>query len=201
MLDFVDCFNRSQGWCSVHKMENMWREMWHVIEAIKPGEEIVAVELGVFAGRSLIPPAHLLKERRVAGRVYGIDPWATHEATKGYGTEDTKWWSSVDLTDILKQAHSLIRHYHLHDHVTLLTSTSNAAAALFSKIHYFHCDGQHFFEQFKQDVDNYVAKCVPGAAVIIDDVNWCGGTMASEYVERFCTFKYSVGDCSFYVRN
>lgn len=200
MLDFTDCFNRSTGWCSIHKMENMWREMHAVIEARKPSQKIVAVELGVFGGRSLIPVAHILKERKVDGMVYGIDPWATQEATKGYEGENASWWSTVDLPETLKQAHILTGHYVLNDYISLVTSTSNNAAHLFNEINYFHCDGQHVFEQFQQDIDNYVTKCVPGSPVIIDDVDWCGGKKASEYVEKTCQFKYSVDTCSFFIK-
>ena len=202
MIDFTDCYNRSQGWCSIHKMENMWREMLAVIESKKQGEKIIGVELGVFAARSIIPVAHLLKERKVNGMIYGIDPWATHEATKGYQGEHENWWKNIDLPEILKQAHVLIRHYHLHDYVTLITSTSDRAAVLFEdqQIDYFHCDAQHTFEQFRKDVDNYVPQCRKGAPVIVDDVGWVGGKEAATYVSQFCEYKYSIGDCGFFVK-
>lgn len=200
MIDFTDLFNRSTGWCSIHKMENMWREMHAVIERKLP-EKIISVELGVFGARSIIPVAHLLKERDVPGIVYGIDPWARQEATKGYEGENQSWWSNIDLPEVLKQAHILVGHYDLNEKVSFITSTSDNSSHLFSKIHFFHCDGQHVFEQFKRDIDNYVTKCISGSPVIIDDVNWCGGKQASEYVEKFCTYKYSIDDCAFYVKN
>lgn len=201
MIDFVDCYNRSLGWCSVHKMENMWREMHAIIDA-RRGQKIVAVELGVFGARSMIPVAHILKERQVDGMVYGIDPWYAKEATKGYQGEDEKWWSTVDLPETLKQAHILVGHYELNDYITLLTTTSDRAASLFKdqEIDFFHCDAQHVFEQFKRDIDNYVPQCRRGAAIVIDDVGWCGGKEAAKYVEQFATYKYTVDDCGFFVK-
>ena len=202
MIDFVDCYNRSAGWCSVHKMENMWREMHAVIEGKKPGERILGIELGVFAARSIIPVAHLMRERGTKGMLYGIDPWATHEATKGYDGEHQNWWSRVDMPDVLKQAHALVRSYHLHDYVTLITSTSDQAASLFrdQAIDFFHCDAQHTFEQFRKDVDNYVPQVRSGCPVIVDDVGWVGGKEAAQYVSQFCDYKYSIDDCGFFVK-
>lgn len=202
MIDFIDCFNRSTGWCSVHKMENMWREMHAVIDAKKTGEGIVAIELGVFGARSMIPVAHLMKERGMIGTLYGIDPWAKQEAIRGYEGENERWWSAIDLPETLKQAHILVKHYELHDHITFLTTTSDRAAVLFKdqEIDFFHCDAQHTFEQFRKDVDNYVPQVRKGCPIIVDDVGWCGGKEASKYVSQFAEYKYSIDDCGFFVK-
>ena len=198
-MDYNDLVNRSQGWCSIEKMEALRREIECVI-VNHATDHITAVELGVFGARSLIPVADAFRVCGVLGMVYGIDPWHTGEAVKGYDGENASWWGKVDLPEILKQAHILTGHYHFNDLITFVTSTSNQAAKLFSKIHFFHCDGQHVLEQFKADMDNYLPKVVSGCPVIIDDVNWCGGKDASNYVERCCDYKYSVGDCAFYVK-
>lgn len=202
MIDYQDLFNRSQGWCSIPKMEAMWKEINAVIDKRENGNAIIAVELGVFGARSIIPIAMALKERGVEGMVYGIDPWVTYEATKGYEGENQFWWSKIDLPEILKQAHILVGHYELNNYVTFLTSSSDNAARLFkyTAIDFFHCDAQHVFEQFKKDIDNYASQCHAGTPIIVDDVGWCGGKEASGYVSGIADYQYSIEDCGFFLK-
>lgn len=199
-MDFKALVSQSEGWCSVEKMEKMVEEAR--LALLDSGDSFTGIELGVFAGRSVIPIADLLHSENVSGMIYGIDPWATAEATKGYSEENEKWWREVNLPDFLKQSHELVRKYGLHRYVTLITSTSDDAAVLFRgvKLDYLHIDGQHVFEQFKRDVDNYVPLCRPSAPIIVDDVGWVGGSQASEYISKLAEYKYSVGDCGFFVK-
>lgn len=199
-MDFKALVSQSEGWCSVEKMEKMVEEAR--LALLESGDLFLGVELGVFAGRSIIPIADLLHSEKVAGMIYGIDPWATAEATKGYSEEHEKWWREVNLPEFLKRSHELVRQYGLHKYVTLITSTSDDAAILFRgcKLDYLHIDAQHVFEQFKRDVDNYVPLCRSGAPIIVDDVGWVGGSEASEYISKLAEYKYSVGDCGFFVK-
>src|SRR5579885_3326462 len=106
-MDFKALVSKSEGWCSVEKMEKMVEEAR--LALLDSGDLFLGVELGVFAGRSLIPIADLLHSENVEGMIYGIDPWATAEATKGYSEEHEKWWREVDLPEFLKRSHDLVR--------------------------------------------------------------------------------------------
>lgn len=199
-MNFKEVLDRSLGWCSVPKMEALYQE---AMDAMRTTEgSFVGVELGVFGARSIIPVAQAIRDSGKEGTIYGIDPWFTPEAVKGYEGENKEWWSKIDLPDVLRQAHALVRDYGLSENVIFITSTSDKAAHLFrkSKIDFLHVDGQHHLDQFKRDIDNYASHCRPGAPIVIDDVNWCGGTDALTEAQRFADLKFSIEDCSFFRR-
>ena len=62
------------GWCSIEKAY----ALASAIIALRPG---VVVEIGIWAGRSLIPMALALKKVG-AGKIIGIDPWRAEESAK-----------------------------------------------------------------------------------------------------------------------
>src|ERR1035437_4079135 len=83
------------GWCSLEKAHALAA----AILTLRPN---IIVEVGVWAGRSIVPMGLALKKLAEMnpsakhGRIIGIDPWKAEESAKEMTGEDFKWWSSVD---------------------------------------------------------------------------------------------------------
>src|SRR5688572_9428138 len=107
------------GWCSPQKADALARS---VIE-IKPK---VVVEIGVFAGRSLLVLALACRHNR-EGLVYGIDPWDTAASISGLENDvaNYEWWKSkVDHESIYRQCVARCQQQGVNDRIILMRSTS-----------------------------------------------------------------------------
>jgi len=152
----------------------------------------LAVEIGVFGGRSLIPIAMALDESN-HGLSWGIDPWSRESAILPLDpvTDEAhvKWWNSIDLDAIHTQAAASIRHHNLQHRCGLLRTSSEVAAYLFpfTSIDLLHIDGCHVRAVALRDVQTWLPRCKPGAFVVMDDTNWPSTQAAVRELERHCT--------------
>ena len=101
--------------------------MRNLIWKVKPE---VCVEIGVFAGKSLINTALALKENG-HGIVYGIDPWRLDVALAG-ASEDEFDWHKVDLDAVHYDCMRAIWQHGVEEHAVIIRSTAHIAKNVFS---------------------------------------------------------------------
>lgn len=192
------------GWCSAEKAE----ALKDVVMTSKPK---LAVEIGVYGGRSLIAIALSLKAVGEGGYVIGIDPWDAEVSAQGFpeGDENRKWWARLNHSDVMHRCERHIGFNKVGEQVTLLRLTSNEAHRVLGTakepfIDLLHIDGNHSEECSVADVEHYVPFVRPGGVVVFDDTNWGTTKHAQEILSELCNFSHFVEtpgqQCGFYVR-
>lgn len=178
---------KMDGWCTVQKAITIC----NLILEHKPK---VAVELGVFAGRSLFPIAMAL-EQNGGGIVYGIDPWTKASATEGEnGKENDDWWNNnVDLERIFANFVSEYALLGLSNHCRWMRDTAEDAAPAFSDgtVDFLHQDSNHSELVSCRQVDVWFPKLSPSAIWVLDDTDWATQHKAVEKIKAlgFSVFK------------
>jgi predicted O-methyltransferase YrrM len=170
-----------EGWCTLHKAMRLYEL------AARPGVEI-AVEIGIFGGKSLLPIAAAFK-RKGTGRIYGIEPWDNAIAIETKtNPENDKWWSEVDLVAIKRGFLEKVTQQRIEEYVKILELPSDAGILVFQsnrfngKIDLVHIDGAHSPEQSVFDVTYWHRLCRSGAHIVLDDINWLSVRLAFEYL-------------------
>jgi hypothetical protein len=116
----VKNYESIEGWCTREKAIKM-------MEFIHENAG-VAVELGVWGGRSLLPIAMKCK-----GSVFGIDAWNKEASLEGKNdVANDEWWSNIDYNKIYTSTHNLMTKYNCNN-VKLLRMKSSEAVKLFEK--------------------------------------------------------------------
>lgn len=188
-----------EGWMSEEKGRALAR---HVLDT-KPEW---AVEIGVFAGRSLITIA-LAMRHNGRGSVNGIDPWSESESVKGFlvGEENHEWWKNIEHSKFLKQTEDSIKAMGVDRQVALIISTSEealkAAKMVYEngqQIDLLHIDGNHSVTSALFDVENWVPLVQSGGSVWLDDRSWASTKKAQERILDFCDLIEVVSDCGIY---
>jgi predicted O-methyltransferase YrrM len=147
----------------------------------------VMVEIGVFAGKSLIVCAQALRANG-KGVIYGIDPWSMDLALKNMGTgENPSFWSGVDLNEVHNGCAQAIREKGL-ENVVLIRAPSERCHQLFQaqSVDVLYVDGGHSEPQSCLDVVNYLPKVKSGGFVWIDDADWFSTQKAIRLLENEC---------------
>lgn len=159
------------------------REMNALILRIKP---YVIVEIGVFAGKSLINSAMALKSNGF-GVVYGIDPWRTKDAIKGLSANDDKeLWRTIDLDAVHTQCIHATWDCELEDYIVVIRATSERVVSLFADktIDILYIDGGHSEEVSSLDAEMYMPKVRYCGYIWIDDADWPSVQKAISIVEK-----------------
>ena len=157
----VKNYDSIDGWCTREKAVKM-------IEYIDENSTL-AVELGVWGGRSLLPIAMKCK-----GEVYGIDAWNKDASLEGKNdVANDEWWSKMDYNKIYNSAHNLMMQYNC-DNVKLLRMKSSAAVKFFedNTIDFLHQDSNHSEETSCEEVELYHNKVKVNGIWCFDDTNW-----------------------------
>src|SRR6266702_880095 len=169
----------------------------------------VCVEIGVFAGKSLINTALALKENE-HGVVYGIDPWRKEDAVKGIGTmEDAGYWDTVDVDALHYDCMRSIWDRGLQEHAVVIRATSRDARFLFGLgikpgwshnhcIDILYIDGGHSEEVSTLDVSIYLQKVRRGGHIWFDDADWASTRRATEMLKESCELLKDYGNCHLY---
>lgn len=154
------------GWLSADRAVEMYR-------LVREHRPAIAVEIGVFGGRSLIANAVGLKDN-CYGKIYGIDPWKNSDCLEGQHHErDSAWWSRVDLHDIHRQCMEYLWRFELDDYVTIIRSTSQKCVKIIPNgIGMLYIDGNHSELTSCRDVELYVPKVNIGGYIWMDDCDW-----------------------------
>jgi hypothetical protein len=120
LLNYLDnIMPHMEGWCSREKADALVKR----VQADKPD---FIVEIGVFAGRSLLAMA-LAAHVNGNGKVLGIDPWSIDASTQGFAPEDPNhdWWSNVVNHDyIYDRCVQFMKELGLKERVILCKGTS-----------------------------------------------------------------------------
>lgn len=156
-----------EGWCSLAKA-------YDLAAAVLTLRPEVCVEIGVFGGMSLIPIAMALNAVG-HGQVIGIDPWDPVESIKGMTGENLKWWQNLDHEAIFRGFNEAVIAEGVSNQVVVLRQTSNSVKVP-KVIDFFHCDGNHGEQAFK-DIKRFGAKVRVGGLVYCDDIGWEGGAV------------------------
>jgi hypothetical protein len=161
--EIVRVCNEITGWCTPEKAVRLCE----LIEETKAG---VVVEIGVWAGRSAVPMAMMLRAMSAGGTILCIDPWNAHVSTEGYDQENAHWWGSQDHEMIFRLFTEKVAREGLCDHVIVCRDRSDVALVP-DAIDILHIDGQHT-EQAIRDVQRYASKVPVGGYVVMDDTGW-----------------------------
>jgi Methyltransferase domain len=154
-----------EGWCRVEKAFAMAATVF----GLRPK---VSIELGVWAGRSLLPVALALKEAG-CGYIVGIDPFSPVASAEGYDPKNRDWWlHAANHEYALNQLNGLICELGVQNVVKFVRTTSDAYALDGDTvIDLLHIDGVHTF-QARKDVNKYAPRVRVGGIVFVDDPSW-----------------------------
>ena len=171
--------------------------MRNLIQKTHPG---VCVEIGVFAGKSLINTALALKEN-AKGTVYGIDPWRLDIAIAGSSPDEFDW-TKIDMDAVHYDCMRAIWERHL-DNVVIIRATSKQAIKLFwpLSIDILYIDGGHSEESSVLDVMLYMPKVKRDGHIWIDDTNYDSLRTAINLLEEQCQLIKDFGHCRLYQRS
>jgi hypothetical protein len=150
-----------EGWCTREKAIKMMEYI--------PEYAAIAVELGVWGGRSLLPIAF-----KCTGVVYGIDAWSVDASLEGKNDRaNDEWWKALDYNKMYNYTHSIINRYNCNN-VKLLRMKSIEAVRLFDdfSIDFLHQDSNHSEETSCIEVMEYHNKVKIGGIWCFDDTNW-----------------------------
>lgn len=184
------------GWLTAEVGAAMRNLIWKV----KPD---VCVEIGVFAGKSLINTALALRENG-KGIVYGIDPWRTEVALAGISSDDKKdapeYWAHLDLDAVHYDCMRAIWQHDLDDYAVVIRTTSEYAVDLFApeSIDILYIDGGHSAEASTTDVALYLVCVRKQGFIWIDDTDYESLKKAIEMLERECRLIRDFGHCRLY---
>lgn len=157
------------GWCSVEKAHTLAS----VILATHP---MTVVEIGIWAGRSLIPMGMAVHHVKV-GKVIGIDAWSKEAATVGLEGANLQWWQTVPYEDIYRQFINSLHRFGVSQVVEIHRSKSDDVQPP-DNIGVLHVDGGHTIQAIR-DVQRYACNVRRGGFCFMDDVGWTGGGVAS----------------------
>lgn len=193
----------AEGWCSVERA----LEMAQLIIDTKPMQ---VVEIGVFAGGSLVPQALALQENGY-GVIYGIDPWSRQAAVEQVFVADDKtppadeeaarkWWSEVDLDRMLRLCMEGIWKHELEPHAVIIRARSQDCVSLFRPglTDILYIDGSHSEQASCFDAENYLPMLRHGGYCWFDDCEWVTTQRALGIVEESCALRRDHGNYRLY---
>jgi hypothetical protein len=184
-VKILTSLNSLHGWCSPQKAFLM-------ADYIVNFKLKLAVEIGIFGGKSLVPVAHAIKFIG-GGDAYGIEPWSNAVATETITNEaNDQWWAALDMKVVKKSFYSHIVAHDLTDVVKVIEISSDEAVKIFSearfrgKIEMLHIDGAHSEEQAVRDVTHWLPLIKAGGIIILDDIQWPTVLPAKKLLEETC---------------
>lgn len=163
------------GWCPVPKAKRLAR-----LCADKPVR--VGVELGVFAGRSLIAMAFGCSVNGF-GHVEGVDPYDKRASLEGANdSANDDWWRSLDYDVIMREAIGAIARHELGPYVSVVRARSLDVVGRYAdaSVDVIHQDSNHSEEISCAEVRAFAPKVAPGGFWVMDDINWSTTKRAQE---------------------
>ena len=154
------------GWCTVDKALTLYNTIINI-------DSPLCVELGVFAGRSLLPIALAAKYK--TGKAYGIDPWEKDAALEGNNSElNDDWWSNIDYEHFFNYTHNVLKDANVDNYCTILRNKSRDVINKFDDmtIDFLHQDGNHSEEVTVEEVNRWYNKVKIGGYWAFDDSDW-----------------------------
>jgi cephalosporin hydroxylase len=176
---FQTDYTSFHGWCTIEKA----RKIIELVQQIKPD---LSVELGVYAGRSLLPLAVASKHYNSNSKVIGIDAWSKDASLEGTNSEaNNEWWAKIDYNFFMKYTFDLLKRFRANDITELWKIKSIEVANKFSyeSIDILHQDSNHSEETSTAEVELYWDKVKHGGFWIFDDTNWPTTNKAQELLK------------------
>lgn len=177
---------KMNGWCDPKKA----LDLASVVLEKRPD---ICVEIGVFAGKSLVSTAMAL-DHVGSGKVWGIDSWCKADCCVDENAQNKEWWSKeVDLEAIFIEA---MRHLNenglLNKRAELIRQSSVDAwkgwpGNTSHPIDLLHIDGNHSEWASCTDVVLWLPYLKPGGVLFMDDYDWESTQTAKRLIERHCT--------------
>ncbi len=152
----------TDGWCPFEKAQ----QLAMAVMVLRP---TTVLEVGVFAGKSLIPMAIACREVG-HGTVIAVDPWSADASKEGYDAANAKWWGDCDHDLIFHKFRTIVAELRLEEIVKIERMKSNDYHPP-KNLDIFHCDGQHS-EQALTDVKRFAPHVRIGGLVVMDDMSW-----------------------------
>lgn len=177
----------AQGWTTPERCVEM-------ADLILNNDVNLAVEIGVFGGRTFISQALAMKEKG-KGRIYGIDPWKVEPALEGENAANQGWWKMVDFHDVYKRCIEAVWRYGLDEHAITIRACGQHCPQLFDHIDILNVDANHSEVASCRDVQLYVPKVRKGGYVWMDDCDWPSTQRAQEIIKQWCVIEK---DCTKY---
>jgi Methyltransferase domain len=152
------------GWCTPEKGKRM--------AALTYGANL-AVELGVFGGRSLAAMAFACKDQGF-GVVHGIDPFTAEASLDGTDAEaHREYWSKIDHESIFRKTKEFLHSNGLESHARIVRKRSIEAMHFYkdNAVDILHQDSNHSEENSCKEVLLWHKKIRPGGYWIADDTD------------------------------
>jgi hypothetical protein len=187
--------NEIQGWLDPG-VANAMRDL---IYETKPS---VCVEIGVFAGKSLVNTAEALAYNS-KGMVYGIDPWNSREAIRGMSDNDNdQLWHNIDLDAVHYDCMRSLWNNGLDAYAVIIRATSHVAKGLFplDSIDILYIDGAHSAHMAAMDVINYTPRVRRNGYIWLDDTDWPSLKTAMTILSGMGELVKDYGQCRLYRR-
>jgi predicted O-methyltransferase YrrM len=192
------------GWCTAQKAALL-------ASSVLANRPTLAVEIGVFAGRSMFAVA-LAQVANGHGVSVGIEPWTPEACAQGCEKEDANrtWWEKIDHNLIEREFFRVRRDLGLEGVAQLCRNTAAGALPLFEMlaalhgrppIDFLHIDGNHSEECSIYDVEHYVPLVAPGGQVWMDDIDWSTTKPAQRKLDELCQIVASYGTYAHYRRH
>lgn len=147
-----------------HKYLGGFKSAWeghilYIYNQIPVWEPKTIVELGVYFGHSLATMAESCLDNKLDTQLYGIDHFMGDEHSGKFGSE---------VEDIATSCLSV------YPNVTLIKKSFNRALEDWKKrdntqIDLLHIDGRHFYEDIKEDFENWCRFVPKGGYIILHD--------------------------------
>jgi len=170
------------GWCTNEKAAL-------IMDTIKTNRCQTCVEIGVFAGKSLLPIARAIKHNG-QGRVHAIDPWSFEEAAKGFKVNDPNyaWWKKQDFEGAFKQTLKMCEKRQLNEITSIHRKTAIAAQNHFpnNTIDFIHFDGNHNEPIPGNEVLAYYPRVKDRGFILLSDCNWLSMRRPLVYLLERC---------------
>jgi predicted O-methyltransferase YrrM len=128
---------------------------------------MVALEMGVFKGKSICFLANEIKKRSLSMKLYGIDRWASYQ----------------EYDEFLKNA----KDCGVSEFIEPIRATSEVASKLFSDdtFDFLFIDGSHEYEDVKADLGFWYPKLKGGGIIAGDDYDPAHPGVIQAVDERF----------------
>lgn len=158
--------------------------LYDMIRAMQPN---IVLEVGVFAGRSLVAQALALKDNG-HGMIYGIDPWHCNRCLEGITDPPTieYWTKNVSLHEIHNECVDAIWRFGVQDHVVLIQARSSDCQHLFPTADMIYVDGNHSEAIALRDVETYLPKLKQNGLFWFDDADWDSTKKALQLLASQC---------------
>ena len=197
IIDYLEHGMSSHGWMTKEKGTAL-------VLSVLTNSPVIAVEIGVYSGRSLLAIAMALRENG-SGMVFGIDPWAPGASVKGFPKTDEnhRWWGDLNHESIYDMFMDDMNRLGLQNQITVLRGTSEDAFThgdIPEPIDFLHIDGNHSEEASVYDVTHWVPKVRKGGHVWFDDMDWQTTKAAQQKLLETCNYATSVDKCGVYIK-